>query len=560
MPTFLVDQATDTRVVHLDGHTGLGKDVLGGKAWSIDHMRSIGIPVPPAFVATTACCHDYYSAGRTLDEGLWDSIVSSVTWLEQQTGHKFGGTTTPLLVSVRSGAPVSMPGMMDTVLNLGINDDIEKALAVSTGDAAYAADTHRRFREQYRHVVLGGEAGQIPTDPWVQLRSAVCAVFDSWNSPRARAYRQSRGLGDEGGTAVTVQAMVFGNLDETSGTGVLFSRNPLTGEPPAFGEWLARGQGEDVVSGRVDPQPLTALAEVMPSVHDELLTYAERLEHLQRDIQDIEFTVEAGRLWILQCRSAKRSARAALRAAVSMAEEGLISQEEAVRRVGADQVRHLLRPSLRRVDADPVYSGEPACPGIATGVVVLDPDEAEERGAEGEDVILARVTTSPEDLHGMLGARAIITEQGGATSHAAVVSREIHRPCIVGCGAGTVTSLEGQVITLDGEQGKIWLGELAVDEAEEHTLADFAQLYQWASALVPVAVHRLNRQPEGVVDLDDLGEDWRSAMQPGAHVKGEVLDSDEALVLALKAEVASLSVRHSLPVLLTLLDLIDAGR
>lgn len=560
MPTSLVDQATDTRVVHLDGHTGLGKDVLGGKAWSIDHMRSIGIPVPPAFVVTTACCHDYYSAGRTLDEGLWDSIVSSVTWLEQQTGHKFGGTTTPLLVSVRSGAPVSMPGMMDTVLNLGINDDIEKALAVSTGDAAYAADTHRRFREQYRHVVLSGQGGAIPNDPWTQLRAAVCAVFDSWNSPRARAYRLSRGLSEEGGTAVTVQAMVFGNLDGRSGTGVLFSRNPITGEPPAFGEWLTRGQGEDVVSGRVDPQPLAALAETLPSVHAELLTYAERLEQLHRDIQDIEFTVEAGRLWILQCRSAKRSARAALRAAVAMAGEGLISQDEAARRVGADQVRHLLRPSLREVDAEPIHSGEPACPGIATGVVVTDPDEAEERGAEGEDVILARVTTSPEDLHGMLGARAVITEQGGATSHAAVVSREIHRPCIVGCGAGIVTSLEGQVITLDGEQGKIWLGELAVDEAEEHTLADFAQLYQWASALVPVAVHRLGRQPEGVVDLDELGDDWRSAMRPGAHVKGEVLESDEALVLALKAGVASLSVRHSLPVLLTLLDLIDAGR
>jgi len=450
---------------------------------------------------------------------------------------------------------------MDTVLNLGINDEVEASLAQRTGDAAYAADTHQRFRDQYCDIVLNAAHSTIPADPWAQLHAAVCAVFDSWQSPRAQAYRRNRGLGEAAGTAVTVQAMVFGNLDDRSGTGVLFSRNPLTGELPAYGEWLTRGQGEDVVSGRCDPLPLDELKRLAPNVHSQLLDYAQTLESVHRDIQDIEFTVESGVLWILQCRSAKRSARAAMRAAVSMAEEGLISENEAVRRVSAEQARHLLQPRLDDTGGhSPLFSGEPACPGIATGIVVTDPDEAEERGADGEAVILARATTSPDDLHGMLGARAIITELGGATSHAAVVSREIHRPCIVGCGTDTVTSLVGQVVTIDGEKGQIWAGPLEVVERDEATLADFEQIYRWASELVPLRVYRPGREPAGTVDLDALGANWHEGLVAGAHVRGTILNSEEGLIAALAAKVSSITVPQALPTLLDLVDLVDAGR
>ncbi|RNL61079.1 pyruvate, phosphate dikinase [Nocardioides marmoriginsengisoli] len=549
------------RVVHLDGTSELGKDLLGGKAWGINGMRGLGIPVPPAFAVTTDCCQDYFAAGNTLADEVWAEIVGGIAWLEAQTGHAFADASDPLLVSVRSGAAISMPGMMDTVLNLGVNAEVEASLARLTGDPGYAADTHRRFREQYDDIVLGSTGTAPPTDPWEQLRSAVCAVFESWQSPRAQAYRRNRGLGEAAGTAVTVQAMVFGNLDDDSGTGVLFSRNPLTGEAPAYGEWLTRGQGEDVVSGRCDPLPLEELRTRAPAIHDELLGYASRLEQVHRDLQDIEFTVEAGKLWILQCRSAKRSARAALRTAVAMAGEGLITEDEAVRRVSADQARHLLQPHLDDTGAKaPLFAGEPACPGIATGVVVIDPDEAEERGADGEDVVLARVTTSPDDLHGMLGARAIITELGGATSHAAVVSREIHRPCVVGCGAGTVTSLVGKVVTVDGETGRVWAGVLDVVERDEATLADFEQLYRWASRLVPLRVYRPGREPGGVVDLDALGSAWRSGLTAGADVTGAALAEEEGLVAALAAGVASVTVPQALPTLLDLVDLVDAGR
>ncbi len=552
---------SESHVVHLDGTSALGKDLLGGKAWGINKMRELGIPVPPAFVVTTECCHDYYEANGVLAEGIWQEIVAGIAWLESQTGHSFADAQNPLLVSVRSGAAISMPGMMDTVLNLGINAEIEAALGNLTGDSTYAADTHRRFREQYADIVLNSESIPVPVDPWEQLRAAVCAVFDSWQSPRAQAYRRNRGLVESAGTAVTVQAMVFGNLDDRSGTGVLFSRNPISGEPPVYGEWLTRGQGEDVVSGRCDPLQLDELKRLAPNVHEELIGYAGTLELVHRDIQDIEFTVEAGKLWILQCRSAKRSARAAMRTAVAMVEEGLISEEEAVRRVSAEQARHLLKPHLEDTSGrTPLFTGEPACPGIATGIVVTDPDEAEERGEDGEDVILARTTTSPDDLHGMLGAKAIITELGGATSHAAVVSREIHRPCIVGCGAGTVTGLAGQVVTIDGESGTIWDGALAVVERDEATVTDFEHIYRWASPLVPLRVYVPKRAPEGLVDLDQFGDQWRAGLTPGAHVSGTALDSEEGLIAALGARVASITVPHALPVLLDLVDLVDAGR
>jgi pyruvate,orthophosphate dikinase len=547
---------TSPSVVLLDGSTRYPVSLLGGKAWGINEMQAHGLPIPPAFAATTQTCRDYFAHGRRLDETLWGEIVTGVRWLEARTGRRFGATHRPLLVSVRSGAADSMPGMMDTCLNLGINNEVEQSLARESGDASYASDVHRRFLAQFREVVTDVAADDVPDDPWAQLRHAVQAVFESWLSPRAIAYRANRGLDTTAGTAVTVQAMVFGNLDELSGTGVLFSRNPLTGENQPYGEWLPQAQGEDVVSGRCDPLPLANLAERQPKIHAELLQHARTLEEQRRDMQDIEFTIESGRLWILQCRSAKRSARGAVRAAVAMATENMIPREEAVRRVTPDQVRTLLKPSLETGPAGaPAHRGEPACPGIATGVVVLDPDEAEERGEAGEDVILARATTSPADLHGMLAARAVVTELGGATSHAAVVSREINRPCVVGCGADTVTGLAGQVVTIDGDRGEIWLGRLGLTEPDEATIADFAQLFSWASELVPIRVLRPHQAPADSVEVSLENPRWRDLIRSSAHVHGTALATDEALRLALEHGVQSVTVPQALPVLLTLAGL-----
>ncbi|APB00860.1 pyruvate, phosphate dikinase [Nocardia seriolae] len=371
-------------------------------------------------------------------------------------------------------------------------------LAAETGNPGYAEDTRRRFVHQYRETVLGDEHGAVPGDPWEQLRGAVEAVFRSWDSPRAKTYRAHRGVPDTLGTAVTVQAMVFGNLDELSGTGVLFSRNPNTGDGPVYGEWLVGGQGEDVVSGRLTPRPLEDLAATQPEVHERLIAAAELLERDGRDIQDVEFTVESGNLWLLQSRPAKRSARAAVRAAVAMVAEGLISADEALDRVTADQVREVLRPASGDTGGQqPLARGESACPGLASGVVVTDPDEAEARAEAGEDVILVRPTTSPDDLHGMIAARAIVTELGGTTSHAALVSRELGRPCVVGCGPGVVAALTGRTVTVDGGAGLVLPGAVVAKPVEQAVLDDIAQLAQWAGVDGARLAERLEqRAPE----------------------------------------------------------------
>lgn len=452
---------TAERLQRLDGRSQLPRELIGGKAHSIQTMTSMGIPVPPAVVVTTEVCRDYHRDNRTLPDGLWDELAHAMTYLEDGTGRRFGDPEKPLLVSVRSGAANSMPGMMDTILNLGFDDDIETALAAETGDAPFAADTRKRFIEQFRSVT--GE--QPPSRPVDQLRLAVRAVLDSWHSPRATSYRNSRGIPDDGGTAVTVQAMVFGNLDDNSGTGVLFTRNPLSGDVEPYGEWLPRGQGEDVVSGRCNAQPLETLERAMPQVHSALMQAAAAVERHGRDVQDIEFTVESGRLWLLQSRSAKRSPQAALRCAVHLEREGVITVNEALDRITADHVRTLLAPRLDPADVAaiaPVAWGKPACPGIATGVVVTDPDEAEDMADDGVDVILARVTTDPNDVAAMSNSVAVLTELGGSTSHAAVVCREMAVPCIVGCGPGTVTALAGQTITVDATNGTVYPGALSV--------------------------------------------------------------------------------------------------
>jgi pyruvate,orthophosphate dikinase len=399
------------------------RTVLGGKAWSITEMLRHGIPVPPAFALTTEECDRYYDGGRVVPDDVLAQLPEAVGRLEDVTGRTFGGGERPLLVSVRSGAPTSMPGMMDTILNLGMSDQVQEALAIV--DAEYAADTRRRFEEQFEKVV--GEPP--PPDPWDQLRRAIAAVFDSWRSDRAIAYRKEREISDQGGTAVTVQAMVFGNLDERSGTGVMFSRDPTGASEHHYGEWLPRGQGEDVVSGAFDPLSLDALEDAMPEVHAELLDVAQRLDSAAGSAQDIEFTVESGRLWLLQARKAKVHEPAA--------EEADVPAGTAV-----------------------LAEGRPACPGVATGVVVTDVDEAQARALEGEDIILARETTNPHDVHAMAVVAGIVTEIGGATSHAAVVSRELGVPCIVGCGSGVIAGLDGKLVTLDAGAGRVLEGRL----------------------------------------------------------------------------------------------------
>lgn len=510
----------------LDGSELPGRELIGGKAWSVARMRSLGLPVPPAFVVTTKACARFLETGQ-LPEELADELEAGIRWLEEQTGRTFGGTP-PLLVSVRSGAPISMPGMMDTVLNLGMTDATERALALECGDADFAFDTHRRFLELYASIVLktvvpplalagiaewreaiADTAGtSVPSTVASQLHGAVRAVFDSWNSRRARRYRQHHGIPDILGTAVTVQAMVFGNLDERSGTGVLFTRNPITGARQPYGEYLARAQGEDVVSGKFTPRPLDEMALTVPAAQQELLAAAQRLEELAGDVQDIEFTVERARLYLLQTRAAKRAPQAAVRIAVDMVREGMIDADTALSRVSVDQVRVLLSPRIVEGVLDssvPMAVGEGACPGVGKGIVVMSSDEAEQRAARGEAVILARPTTSPEDLHGMIAARAVITELGGSTSHASVVCRALGRPCVVGCGPGTVTALAGQFVTVDGHTGSVFRGDLPVVAPAVDADPHLVELSRWARERARVQVIAPADAPQdGVAQLDGV--------------------------------------------------------
>jgi pyruvate,orthophosphate dikinase len=479
-------------VVRLDGTARLPKDVLGNKGFGIDAMRRHGLPVPPAFALTTAVCRQWQGDPRGALEAVWPQVLEGLAWLERETGRTFGGGPRPLLVSVRSGAAVSMPGMMDTVLDLGMDDGVEAALAADCG-ADFARDTRERFEAMYRRIVLT-EVGldEVPVEPHVQLRAAIGAVFASWMSPRAVAYRTHQGLPDGAGTAVVVQAMVFGNLPRASGTGVLFSRNPMTGDAEPFGEWLPGGQGEDVVSGTHDCLMLSDLAAAQPEVHAQLLDVAARLEALATDVQDIEFTVEEGRLWLLQTRIAKRSAQAAVRLALAMVDEGLIDERTSLARITPEHVRCLLLPGLQpedRLAAPLLASGLAACPGVATGRVVADPDDAVDAASEGEDVVLVRSATSPDDVHGMLAAVAVVTEHGGPTSHAAVVSRELGRPAVVGCGVGTVPALVGQLVTVDGTAGEVRAGALPLVAWSESDDPALRRLAEYARRWSPLVAH-----------------------------------------------------------------------
>ncbi|MCQ8185295.1 pyruvate, phosphate dikinase [Parvularcula maris] len=528
-----------------EGRSGM-KNLLGGKGANLAEMANLGLPVPPGFTITTEVCTAFYDNDRQYPDGLKEAVAEALSKVEGVTGKKFGDTTNPLLVSVRSGARASMPGMMDTVLNLGLNDETVSGLAKLSGDERFAYDSYRRFIQMYGDVVLGvphhtfeeildtykddrdyvldtalsaqdwkeviaqykaavqEELGRpFPQDPQEQLWGAIDAVFGSWMNERSKTYRRLNNIPAEWGTAVNVQAMVFGNMGETSATGVAFTRNPSTGERKVYGEFLINAQGEDVVAGIRTPQNLTkeareeqgsdeaSLEEAMPETYQELSDVFSKLEDHYRDMQDIEFTIEEGKLYMLQTRNGKRTAKAALKIAVDLCAEGKISEDEAVLRVDPAALDQLLHPSLDPdAPRDVIAKGLPASPGAASGEVVFTADEAEELANQGRQVMLVRVETSPEDIHGMHAAAGIVTARGGMTSHAAVVARGMGRACVCGAGDlriekdGSKFSVHGREvrkgdqITIDGSTGEIFFG--AVPTIEPELSGDFAKVMEWA--------------------------------------------------------------------------------
>ncbi|WP_420214156.1 pyruvate, phosphate dikinase [Listeria monocytogenes] len=515
------------------------KNLLGGKGANLAEMTNIGLPVPPGFIISTDACNDYTANNKHLSEAIFDEVKIHLAELEKQTGKIFGFAENPLLVSVRSGAPFSMPGMMDTVLNLGLNDQAAEGLANLTGDARSAYDSYRRFIQMFGDVVFEipsyhfeqalsrikkandyrldteltatdlselidayklifsqATGTDFPQDPLEQLRLAIIAVFDSWMNPRAVIYRRLHDIDASFGTAVNIQAMVFGNTGETSGTGITFTRNPSTGEKKVFGEFLLNAQGEDVVAGIRTPEPISALEERMPTVYKELLHTCELLENHYLDMQDIEFTIEKGKLYVLQTRSGKRTAKAAIQTAVDFVQEGKITREEAIMRVETKQLNQLLHPTFLESalkNGQVIATGLPASPGAATGQIFFEAKEAVQAAERGIPVILVRNETSPEDIEGMARSNAILTAHGGMTSHAAVVARGMGKCCIAGCAELTIneqektiilptgdTLHEGDALSLDGSSGKVYLGEIALREAQIG--GHFNDLMAWADA------------------------------------------------------------------------------
>ena len=545
------------------------RELVGGKGAGLAEMTALGLPVPPGFAITTDACAAYVAGGGGLPAGMMRQITASIRELESSTGKCFGDPQDPLLVSVRSGAVVSMPGMMDTVLNLGVNRQVAEGIAHRTGNRRFARDIHRRFVQMYGSVVLGvngarfeetlqeaqrragvsrsadlsvdqlddvvkcyealivdATGNRIPEDPWVQLESAVVAVFDSWNNRRAVQYRDFHGISHELGTAVSVVAMVYGNADDESFTGVVFTRDPATGTKHIYGEYLKNAQGEDVVAGTSTPREVSALASEMPKVHRELLDVVGRLERHYRDVQDVEFTVEQRKLYVLQTRSAQRTAKAAVKIAVDMANEGLISRDEALLRIGADQIDQLLLPTIdeperakARAEDRLVGTGLAASPGGATGIAAFDADTAQELGEQGVDVILMRPETTPDDVHGMLVAKGILTGRGGTTSHAAVVARGLGKPCVTGAEelevdtdegylrGGDILIRAGEKLTIDGTTGEVFEGSIPLAMPETSIGGDLSTLLAWADS----------RRKLGVWANADNANDAKLALDLGAE-------------------------------------------
>ena len=481
--------------------------MIGGKARSLLDLLELGLRVPPAFVITTHACRDFLATGE-LDTDLVVEIDAAMQRLESRAGRRFGDPTDPLLVSVRSGAATSMPGMMDTILNLGMNPDVERGLAAITTDP-FAAACHARFAGGFADVVHGvrtdgldagaiaaeltSAGAEIPADPREQLMTAVRAVFRSWNNDRALAYRDRHGHDHDAGTAVVVQMMVFGNRGPNSGTGVVFSRNPNTGEPGLHGDFLLDAQGDDVVAGTHATLPISALGAALPVVGDELTAAVHRIEQRARDMVDVEFTVDDGILFFLQSRVGKRAAPAAVRIAVDLVDEGVIAVEEALQRVTDDQMQHASRPGVAIGGPEPLASGLGACPGVATGEICLSADEALDiADLDTRPVILVRRETSPDDVHGMMASSGVVTARGGSVSHAALVARELDIPTVVGVGeleidleAGTVTAAErvlhrGDIVTIDGATGHVYLGTPPTTAAAPDSHLE--RLRSWQSA------------------------------------------------------------------------------
>lgn len=527
------EQTTSKWVYLFEEGDGQNKSLLGGKGAGLCEMTRAGLPVPPGLIVSTEACNAFFDNDKNFPDGMWDQVKEGLQKIEEKVGKKFGDPHNPLLVSVRSGAAFSMPGMMDTVLNLGLNEETVQGLAAQTGDLRFALDAYRRFASLFGEIVMGvahekfervmdrykaqtsggrdtdlnpehlrdiiaaekqiivAEQHAIPEDPYEQLRVAIAAVFNSWMGRRAIDYRRVNRIPDSLGTAVNVQAMVFGNMGEDSGTGVAFTRNPSTGKKELYGEYLLKAQGEDVVAGIRTPNPISQLKKELPKVYDEFASITGLLEKHYHDMQDCEFTIERGKLWMLQTRTGKRSGAAAVRVAVEMVSEKLIDRATAVQRVTPEQLDQLLHPTVDpKTKAAVLATGLPASPGAAQGTVVFSPDEAEELAREGAKVILVRQETSPDDFHGMVAAEAIVTARGGMTSHAAVVARGMGKPCVSGANSieidygqqqfsvdGTVVT-KGEWITVDGSTGRVFLGQ--VPTVQPTLGPEFSELMLWA--------------------------------------------------------------------------------
>jgi pyruvate,orthophosphate dikinase len=610
--------STDHKWVYLfdEGNASM-RELLGGKGAGVAEMTRAGLPVPPGFTITTEACNAYLAQGGSFPGGLWDQAQAAMKSIESKTGREFGNPENPLLVSVRSGAKFSMPGMMDTVLNLGLNDETTEGLARQTGNERFAYDAYRRFIQMFGKIVLDVDpslfehrletektnagvatdadltvdnlkalvadfkqivqqnAGEgFPTDPYEQLQHAIAAVFRSWNGERAIAYRENEGIAHNLGTAVNVQAMVFGNMGADSGTGVAFTRNPSTGENKLFGEYLLNAQGEDVVAGIRTPQPISALDREMPEVYTQFQEIADSMERHYRDMQDLEFTIERGKLYMLQTRNAKRTAAAAVKVAVDMVNAETISKEEALLRVDPKHVVQLLLPRFEdsaRAAAQSagrlLAKGLNASPGAAVGKVVFDADRAAEQGGAGEAVVLVRPETSPDDVHGMIAAKGILTARGGATSHAAVVARGMGKPCVAGVESLTIdvvartmtasgkTIKEGDIISLDGGTGEVFAGAIEAitpkfsEDSELATMLHWAddvkRLQVWANADYPRDAERAREygaQGIGLCRTEHMF--FEEERLPIVHEM--ILNADEAArfdnqIAALEAEIAQVS-------------------
>jgi pyruvate,orthophosphate dikinase len=590
------------RVYLFEEADGKNRLLFGGKGAGLADMTKAGLPVPPGFIITTEVCKEYYENGKKLPEGLMEEVLSAMKKLEEKTGKKFADPENPLLVSVRSGAPVSMPGMMDTILNLGLNDETVKGLAKKSNNERFAYDSYRRFIQMFGNVVLGiphekfeeildhykkeqgakldseltaetlkkvveaykelvkKETGKdFPQDPYQQLEMAIKAVFDSWNNERAIIYRKLHNIPEDYGTAVNIVTMVFGNMGDDSGTGVAFTRNPSTGEKEFYGEYLTNAQGEDVVAGIRTPQPISKLAEEMPEVYKQLLEVRDLLEKYYRDVQDIEFTIEKGKLYMLQTRNAKRTAAAAVKIAVDMVKEGLITREEAILRVSPEQINQLLHAQIDpKAEKKVIAKGLPASPGAASGKVVFSSREVEKRGKEGEKIILVRPETTPDDIGGLAAAQGVLTSRGGMTSHAAVVARGMGKPAVVGCEAikidlekeefrvGDVVVKKNDIITIDGSTGEVILGEVPMIPP---TLSnELKELLSWADEIRKIGVRANADTPEDAQKAFEYGAEGIGLARTEHMFLGNRLPLVQEMILAETEEERRKALDKLLPV------------